>query len=171
MKPARGSRRADGAALACAAALLAAAPFPVALAASAVGHVSVTILPAAAGVEGAAMSFGTVGGTSAAGRIVLSPGGKANGPAAYSFGGSPAAGSVTVTGLPGMPVAISVSAGDVARGPGAAMPFRVVAAAPGSMYTLDRAGVLRLALGATLSVGRQQAPGAYHGAYTATVDY
>jgi hypothetical protein len=36
---------------------------------------------------------------------------------------------------------------------------------------LDRSGVLRLALDTTLSVGRQQAPGAYYGSYTVTVDY
>ncbi|HET7594780.1 MAG TPA: DUF4402 domain-containing protein, partial [Stellaceae bacterium] len=127
----------------------------------AVGHVSVTILPAAAGVGGGAMSFGSVG---------VAPG-RASGPAAYSFGGSPAVGSVTLTGVPGTAVTVSVSAGDVARGPGAAMPFRVVAAYPGAASALDRAGVLRLALGATLSVGRQQAPGAYHGTYTVTVNY
>jgi len=51
------------------------------------------------------------------------------------------------------------------------MPFRVVAASPGGVSALDRAGVLRLALGATLSVGRQQAAGVYHGTYTVTVNY
>lgn len=151
--------------------LAVAVSLPAALAASATGHVSVTILPTAAVVGGTGMSFGTVGGASVPGRVVLSPAGRSSGPAAYSFTGSSAAGSVTLTGAPGTAVGISLSVGDVARGPGAAMPFRVVAAAPGTASALDRAGELRLALGATLSVGRSQAPGAYYGAYSVTVDY
>ena len=160
-----------GAAFACASALLAVAPSPPALAASAVGHVSVTILPVAAAVGGSAMSFGTVGVASVPGRVVLSPSGRASGPPAYSFGGSPAPASVILSGTPGTAVTLSVSAGDVARGPGAAMPFRVITAAPVAMSALDPAGSLRLALGATLAVGRQQAPGAYYGTYAITVDY
>jgi spore coat protein U-like protein len=164
------SRPSVGAALACAAALLAVAA-PPARSASAVGHVSVTILPTAAGVGGSAMSFGTVGVASAPGRVVLSPAGRASGPAGYSFGGSPAPASVTLTGTPGTALTVSLSGGDVARGPGAPMPFRVVAATAGAISALDRAGMLRLSFGATLSVGRSQAPGAYHGTYTVTVDY
>ena len=130
------------------AASLAVAAAPAALAASAVGHVSVTILPAAAGVGGGIMSLGTAGSVS-----------------------GPASGGMTVTGAPGTPVTLSVSASNVARGPGMPIPFRVAATSPGAWSTIDRSGVLRLALGATLSVGRQQAPGAYRGDYTVTVDY
>jgi hypothetical protein len=136
-----------GAALA-AAALSAVAAAPPVLAASALGHVSVTILPAAAGVGGGTMSLGTVGSAS-----------------------GPASGGVTVTGVPGTPVMLSLSAGNVARGPGAAIPFQVVAASPGAVSAIDRSGVLRVALGARLALGGQQAPGTYHGSYTATVDY
>jgi hypothetical protein len=160
-----------GAALAWASAFLAMAPSTPALAASAVGHVSVTILPVAAAVGGSAMSFGSVGVASVPGRVVLSPAGRPSGPTAYSFRGSPAAGNVTLTGAPGTAVSISVSGGDVAQGPGAPMPFKVVAAAPGAISVLDRTGMLRLALGATLSVGRSQAPGDYRGTYAITVDY
>jgi spore coat protein U-like protein len=170
MKHAHGPLLSGGVAFVCAAVLLAAAPAP-APAASAVGHVSVTILPTAGGVGGSAMSFGTVDAASAAGQVALSPAGTASGPAAYSFGGSPAPARVTLTGAPGTAVTVSVSAGDVARGPGAPMPFRVVAAASGAVSALDRAGMLHLALGATLSVGRAQGPGAYHGTYIVTVDY
>jgi hypothetical protein len=170
MKHLSGFPRSAGAVLAGGAALLAMAPLP-APAATAVGHVSVTILPAVAAVDGSAMSFGTVGVASAPGRVVLSPSGRASGPAAYSLGGAPAPASVVLSGTPGTAVTLSVSAGDVARGPGAAMPFRVVTAAPVAMSVLDRAGSLRLALGATLAVGRQQAPGAYYGSYAITVDY
>jgi spore coat protein U-like protein len=169
MMHASGSRRRSaGAVLAGAAALLAAEP--VALAASAVGHVSVTILPAAAGVGGGAMSFGTAGGSGAPVRMALGPSAQAGGPAAYSFGRATATGHVTVTGLPGTPVTLSLSAGDVARGPGTPMAFRVVAS-PGGPSAIDRSGALRLALGATLAVGPQQAPGAYRGSYAVTVDY
>jgi len=133
---------------AIAAALLPVAAVPAGLAASAVGHVSVTVLPAAAGVGGGAMSFGTVDSAS-----------------------GPASGGVTVAGVPGTPVTLRLSAGDVARGPGMPIPFRVVAASRRALPTIDRFGVLRLALGATLSVARQQAPGAYRGSYTVTVDY
>lgn len=131
-----------------AAALSAVAAPPPALAASAVGHVSVTILPAAVGVGGGAMSFG---------------------PAASA--GGLASGGVTVTGIPGTPVTLGLSDGNLARGPGLPIPFRVIAASPGTLPTIDRSGVLRLALGATLRVERQQAPGAYRGDYTVTVDY
>lgn len=130
------------------AALSAVAAPPPALAASAVGHVSVTILPAAVGVGGGAMSFG---------------------PAASA--GGLASGGVTVTGIPGTPVTVGLSAGNLAHGPGMPIPFRVVAASTAAPSAIDRLGVLRLALDATLSVGRQQAPGAYRGDYTVTVDY
>ena len=142
----RSRRLLCGAAVAGAASLAAAAP--AAVAASAVGHVSVTILPATAGIGGGAMSFGTAGSAS-----------------------GPASGGVTVTGVPGTPVTLSLSAGDVARGPGPPIPCRVVAASPAALSAVDRSGVLRLALGATLAVGRQQAPGVYRGSYTVTVDY
>ena len=135
-----------GAALA--AAVLSAAVAPAAVAASAVGHVSVTILPASAGVGGGAMTFGAVGSAS-----------------------GPVSGGVTATGAPGTPITLSLSAGDLARGPGMPIPFRVAAASPRALPTIDRSGTLRLMLGATLSLGRQQAPGAYRGDYTVTVDY
>ena len=121
---------------------------PAALAARSVGHVSVTILPAAGGIGGGVMGFGAVG--SAPGR---------------------ASGGVTVTGMPGTPVTLSVSAGNVARGPGMPIPFRVIAASPGAPSAIDRSGLLRWTLGATLAVGWQQAPGAYRGSYTVTLDY
>jgi spore coat protein U-like protein len=151
--------------------LLAAAAVPAAVAASAVGHVSVTILPAAAGVGGGAMSFGTAGSAAAPVRVALGPSGPAGGSAGYSLGGLRAAGSVTLTGVPGTPVTLSLSAGDLARGPGTPMQFRVVAASAGSLSAIEGSGTLRLALGAALSVGRQQRPGAYHGDYIVTIDY
>jgi hypothetical protein len=83
----------------------------------------------------------------------------------------PSLGGVTLTGVPGTPVTFSVSVGNLARGPGTPIPFRVVAASPGALPTIDRSGVLRLALGATLALGRQQAPGAYRGQYIVIVDY
>jgi hypothetical protein len=76
-----------------------------------------------------------------------------------------------LTGIPGTPVTLSLSAGDVAHGPGTPMPFRVVAASPGALSAIEHSGMLRLPLAATLSVGRRQAPGAYRGSYTVTVDY
>jgi len=129
--------------------LSAAAASPPAVAASAVGHVSVTILPAAAGVGGGGMSFGAAG--------------SATGPSSSA--------GVTVTGAPGTPVTFTVSAGNAAHGPGRPILFQVIATSPGTLPTIDRSGVLRLALGATLAIGRQQAPGAYRGQCTVTVDY
>lgn len=147
MTPIRRSRRLLRGAAAAGAASLAVAAAPGALAASAVGHVSVTILPAAAGVGGG-MSVGMAGSAS-----------------------GPASGGVSVTGIPGTPVTLSLSAGNMARGPGMPIPFRVVAASSGALATIDRSGVLRLALGATLRVAPQQAPGAYRGDYTVIIDY
>jgi len=140
-----------------------------ALAASATGHVAVTILPTPAGLDGAAATFAAASIGSGSGRMVLNPMGGTGGMGAASGTDLPAAGRVVLIGPPGMAATISLSSGDVARGPGAAMPFRVVAAS--ALSALDHVGTLQVALSATLAVGRGQTPGPYRGTYSVTVDY
>src|SRR5260370_39094516 len=97
--------------------LAVAVSLPAALAASATGHVSVTILPTAAVVGGTGMSFGTVGAASAPGRVVLSPAGRSSGPAAYSFTRSSAAGRVTLPCAPRTAGRISLSVRQLSPAP------------------------------------------------------
>ena len=142
-----------------------------ALAATATGHASVTIVPAIAVSETAPMDFGTVAVTKAGGAVVLSPGGTRTGPATYSFDGPSRPGQFTVVGTPNAAVAISFSSGDAISGPGPAMALGSFTHNAGAAPTLNGAGTLSLAVGATMTVGPAQPYGTYAGSYTVVVNY
>jgi spore coat protein U-like protein len=142
-----------------------------ALAATATGHASVTIVAAIAVSEIAPMDFGTVGVTKAGGSVVLSPTGTRSGPATYSFDGASRPGQFTVAGTPNAAVAISFSSGDAVNGPGPAMALGSFTHNAGRAPALNSAGSLSLAVGATVTVGAQQPYGSYAGTYTVTVNY
>jgi hypothetical protein len=142
-----------------------------ALAATATGHASVTIVAAVAVSEAAPRDFGTVGVTKAGGTIVLSPNGTRSGPATYSFHGSSRPGQFTVTGTPNAAVAISFSSGDAVTGPGPAIALGSFTHNAGPAPALNSAGTLSLAVGATMAVGAAQPYGSYAGSYTVTVNY
>ena len=142
-----------------------------ALAATAIGHASVTIVAALALSETAPMDFGTVGVTKAGGNVVLSPNGTRSGPATYSFDGSSRPGQFTVAGTPNAAIAISFSAGDAVTGPGPAMALGSLTHNAGRAPALNSAGTLSLAVGATVTVGAAQPYGSYAGSYAVTVNY
>jgi hypothetical protein len=142
-----------------------------ALAATATGHASVTIVSAVAVSETAPMDFGTVGVTKAGGSVVLSPNGARSGPAAYAFDGSAHPGQFTVAGTPNAAIAISFSSGDAVTGPGPAMTLGSFTHNAGKAPALNSAGNLTLAVGATVTVGAAQPYGSYAGTYTVTVNY
>lgn len=142
-----------------------------AAAASATGHASVVLLEAITLAESAPMSFGQVGGTGAAGSVVLAPTGAINGPAGFRFAGAPAAARFTVAGERSSAVTISFSAGNSLTGPGPAMPLGGFTHNAGASPALDSTGSLTVAVGATLGVGAAQPPGSYSGSYTVTVNY
>jgi Mat/Ecp fimbriae major subunit len=144
---------------------------PAALAATATGHASVTIVAAVAVSEIQPMDFGTVGVTKAGGSVVLSPNGTRSGPATYSFDGTPRPGQFTVTGTPNAAVAVSFSSGDAVVGPGPSMSLGSFTHNAGPAPALNSAGNLTLAVGATVTVGAQQPYGSYAGTYTVTVNY
>jgi hypothetical protein len=144
---------------------------PSAFAASATGHVSVTILPALAVTENAPIDFGIIGAPKVPGQIVLSPVGTTSGPPGYAVTGSPAAGRLTIIGPPNAAVSIVFSSGDALTGPGPAMPIGSFTHNAGATPMLNGAGLLNLSIGATLTVGASQTPGTYAGTYRVMANY
>jgi Domain of unknown function (DUF4402) len=143
--------KAAGSAIALAAVLMSNAAFG----ATALGHVSVTILPTTAGVmESSPIEL--------AGLSVT----KAGGPA-HSTGH----GVVTVTGAPNEAITISVSSSDPITGPGPAMSLGSFTHNAGKSPALSGAGSLTFAVGTTVAMGASQPSGAYAGSYTVTVNY
>lgn len=143
--------KAAGAAIAIATALASNA----ALGATAIGQVSVTILPATAGVmESSPIELAALSVT------------KAGGPA-HSTG----RGVVTVTGAPNEAITISIGSSDAVAGPGPAMSIRASARNAGSSPVLNGAGSLTMAVQTTLTMGAAQPSGVYAGTYTVTVNY
>lgn len=129
--------------------LLAAAAASPASAASAIGHVSVTILPAATVTETAPLTFG--------GTALAAPG--------------RATGIVSLSGPPHAAVTLSIGAGDGLARPGTAISLRSLAHNVGASPSFDATGVLTVAVGATLAVGSSQPAGTYHGTYTVVVNF
>ncbi|HKW54376.1 MAG TPA: DUF4402 domain-containing protein [Stellaceae bacterium] len=133
-----------------AATVLAANTVPAAaLAATATGHVSVTILPATAAVsETTPIELDSVGN-----RIVTRPG------------------IVTLTGAPNLAVAISITANDTVSGSGQALQLAAFTHNGGRAPTLNGNGKLTLAIATTVKQGAAQPQGAYSGSYTVIVNY
>jgi hypothetical protein len=120
-----------------------------ALAATAIGHVSVTILPATAAVsETTPIELGRVGN-----RISTRPG------------------IVTVAGAPNLAVAISITAGDAVSGTGPALQLAAFTHNGGRAPTLNGDGNLTLAITTTVKKGASEPHGAYSGSYNVIVNY
>lgn len=129
----------------CVAVLLSAALASPAMAASTTGHVSVTILPAAAVTENTPISFVGAGATSA--------------------------GVLSLVGAPHTAVTLSVGPGDRLAHPGTAISVGAFAHNAGLSPSLNGAGVLNVAVGATVAVASSQPAGSYSGTYTVIVNY
>lgn len=133
-----------------AALLLAATIIPsAALAAAAIGHASVTILPATAAVsETAPIELDSVGN-----RIWTRPG------------------IVTLTGEPNLAVAISITGNDTVSPDGHPLRLATFTHNGGRSPTLNGNGQLTLAIATAVKKGEPQPHGAYSGSYTVIVNY
>ncbi|HJT05874.1 MAG TPA: DUF4402 domain-containing protein [Stellaceae bacterium] len=136
--------------IAFAAVLLAANIIPTAaLAAAAIGHVSVTILPATAAVsETSPIELDSVGN-----RISTRPG------------------IVTLTGAPNLPVAISITGNDTVNPNGQPLQLAAFTHNGGREPVLNGNGELTLAIATTVKKGAVEPHGAYSGSYTVIVKY
>jgi hypothetical protein len=120
-----------------------------ALAATAIGHVSVTILPATAAVsETTPIELDSVGN-----RISTRPG------------------IVTLTGAPNLAVAISITGNDTVSPSGQPLQLAAFTHNGGREPTLDGNGQLTLAIATTVKKGAAQPHGAYSGSYTVIINY
>jgi len=120
-----------------------------ALAATAIGHASVIILPAAAVIETTPIELDSVGN-----RISTHPG------------------IVTLTGAPNLAVAISVTANDAAVSSlGPALQLAAFTHNGGRAPMLGSDGSLTLAIETTVKTGALRPRGAYSGSYSVIVDY
>jgi Domain of unknown function (DUF4402) len=121
---------------------------PAALAATAIGHASVTILPAAAVIETTPIELDGVGN-----RISTHPG------------------IVTLTGAPNLAVTISITAKDRVSGLGPALQLAALTHNGGRASTLSNDGSLVLAIETTVKTGASRPHGAYSGSYSVIVNY
>jgi Domain of unknown function (DUF4402) len=120
-----------------------------ALGATAIGHVSVTILPTAAAVtETAPIELDATGR-----HLATRPG------------------VVTLTGAPNEAITISVSASEPVTGPGPALQLGRFTHNAGRAPMLSSDGSLTLAVPTTVQPGASQPHGAYAGSYSDIVDY
>jgi len=140
-----------------------------ALAASATGSASATILQQITVLPGTAMAFGTIAPAAAGGTVVLSAAGTIAAVPGFAFAGTPTAGTFTVSGASGQPVIVSFSSGNTLAGPGTAMPLGVFTTS-GAPATFGAAS-FTLNVGASLTVNPAQTAGSYSGSYTVNVDY
>jgi hypothetical protein len=168
---ARASSRLSPALAASALVLAAATPAaaPSALAASEKGRVYAAIVHAIAVSEAVPMSFADVAPPASGGAIVLTTSGKISSSAGFVFRGTPAPGTFDAQGLPNHPASVSCSSGALVTGPGPAM--RLSAFTNNAPPVFDGAARLSFAVGATLVVNPNQAPGQYTGTYAVTVNF
>jgi hypothetical protein len=87
--------------------------------------------------------------------------------------GSGSAASFTVQGDPNLTYSIGLPPDGVVslEGPAGTMAINLFQSAPSGAGVLSGIGAQTLAVGATLTVGANQAPGAYAGNFTVTVNY
>lgn len=142
---------------------------PAALATTEPGRASATVIQAILVTEAVPMSFAAVAPPPSGGPIVLTTAGTIRSTGGFVFRGTPAPGAFNARGLPHHPASVSFSSGNLVTGPGAAMRLRPFTsnAAP----TFDGTANLNFAVGATLVVNPNQAPGQYNGTYAVTVNF
>ena len=118
---------------------------------------------------GASLSFGTITAGTTGGTVVVTRAGNgsATGDVTLMPDSVESADSFTVTGDANRDFGISATGGTVSDGTNS-MSFTTNVRAN---HTLDGTGTATLAVGGTLTVGADQAPGAYTGTYTVTVTY
>ncbi len=130
-----------------------------AAAATATGHVTVTILPSAAVIESAPIRFAIAEATATPGRVALRP--------IIAAG----AGALTLVGAPNTPVTLSFGPVEALGRPTAAVSVGAFAHNAGSSPSLNNAGVLTVAVGATLTLPSPLPAASYSGTYALVVNY
>lgn len=126
--------------------------------------------------NGAGLSFGAFTAGSG-GTILVSSGGarsKTGSVLLVSQGGSAAAAQFTITGTPNAVFTISLPVdGTVLLSDGGSntMALNSFVSSPSAVGTLSGGGSQLINVGATLTVGNQQVPGAYSGSFSVTVNY
>jgi hypothetical protein len=141
---------------------------PTASAIAATGRASATIIQAIIVTETAPMSFAAVAPPPGGGMIVLTPAGTLSGSSGFAFYGTPSPAAFHAHGAANYPASVSISTGNVVTGPGLAMQLATFAKTPANF---DNAANLKFAIGATLTINPNQAPGEYAGTFAVTVNY
>lgn len=143
-----------------------------AMAVDATGTASAVIASAITISETSQMSFGTVAASATqAGSVVLSAAGSASDSNITRLSGAtPAAGTFTVNGANSATYAVTLPSSAVTLTSGANT-MSVNSFTTNATGTLSSGGSEVFGVGATLSIGANQASGSYTGSYTVTVNY
>lgn len=156
--------------------LACAALAPSAMAATATGNSSATVVTPIAITANATLDFGTVVAGATAGTVVMSTAGarSVTGGTTLSSKNAGAAGTFDVTGQASTTYAITLPA-SISISDGAATPNTMTVdtftSNPASTGTLSTGGAQTISVGATLSVSGSQVAGTYTGTYDVTVAY
>jgi hypothetical protein len=142
---------------------------PTASAIAATGRATAAVVQAIVVTETAPMSFAAVTPPPAGGMIVLTPAGTLSGSSGFVFYGTPSPAAFHAHGAANYPASVSISTGNVVTGPGPAMQLATFAGTTPANF--DKAANLKFAIGATLTINPNQAPGAYTGTFAVTVNY
>ncbi|MEO8023128.1 DUF4402 domain-containing protein [Polaromonas sp.] len=141
-----------------------------ALAATATGTASATVLAPIAIAAGTALNFGTLAGNASGGTVVVTAAGaRSTTGTVVVTGAAFSAGAFTVTGTGASTFAVTYPGSfNVSANAGAnTMAVVVNGAATGTLV----GGTVSLPVGGTLTVGANQVAGSYTGTYTMTVEY
>ena len=133
------------------------------------GRASATVVPAILVTEAVPMSFAAVAPPPSGGPIVLTTAGTIRSSRGFVFRGTPVPGTFNARGLPHHPASVSFSSGNLVTGPGTAMRLRPFTS--NAVPTFDGTASLNFAVGATLVINPNQAPGRYNGTYAVTVNF
>jgi Mat/Ecp fimbriae major subunit len=141
-----------------------------ALATSQTGTAKAAIVQAIVLTENTNMNFGYIIPGASPGTAVLATTGTVT-PTGVTYLNGAAAGSWTATGSANQPAVISLDASDTLTSGANTMTINAFNHNAGANPTFGAGGSLSFAVGATLNVGANQAPGSYSGTYTVVVNY
>jgi hypothetical protein len=140
------------------------------LAGSQTGHAAVAIGQFISVFENTAMSFASILPTAAGGNVVLSTAGGLTAPGGFVLVGTPNAGVFNAVSFAGFPAVVTFG-GSVTLADGAGHTMTLGSFATNAPANFNGSGNLPFNVGATLTVGANQAPGTYIGTYTVTVNW
>ena len=143
---------------------------PAALAAGQTGHAAAAIGEFITIVENKQIDFASMLPTAAGGNVVVSTNGVITAPGGFVLVGTPSAGSFTSQSFAGFPAVVTFG-GSVLLADGAGHTMTLGTFTNNAPANFDGGGNLPFKVGATLTVGANQAPGHYIGTYTVTVNW